>query len=1058
MSRPDPGTSVGAIGWMAGNSVAANLIMLIVLIGGLFTLGRIRQEVFPDLSPDIVVVSVPYPGASPEEVETGIVLVVEEAVQSLDGIKEITSTASEGIGVVMIELLEGEDLQKLSDDVKGEIDRITTFPQEAERHSVVQASTPRNVITLVVHGNAEERQLHNIVEGMRDELLQHESIAQVEPGGVRPTEIKIEVSQDNLRRHGISLADVASRIRLASLELPGGGVKTRGGEILVRVSERRDWGAEFARLPILSTPGGASVLLGELATITDGYSDTDLRSLYNGEPAMTLDVSRVGDQTPIEVATAVRQEVERIEATLPEGISISVLNDQSEIFTQRIDLLLRNMGFGLILILIILGLFLETRLAFWVMMGIPISFMGALISMHIMGASINMVTLFAFIIGLGIVVDDAIVIGENIYSRRQGGMKPLKAAIEGARELAVPITFSILTNIVAFMPLFFISGMMGRVFGMIPVVVISAFVVSLFESLFILPAHLAHQKEKIRYGWALRLHEFQQAFGNGLSSWTDRYFAPALKRVLRWRYAAISTGVALLVLSVSYVASGRMGFSLFPEVESDFALATVELSYGSSIEATEAVTERLTRAAESVIAESGHPELMTGILVDLGKEGGHTAVVRVTLADPEIRDDIMSTAEFVERWRRTTGEIAGLKDLTFAFDHGGPGSGKALTIELSHRSTEVLEAASRDVALALQSFPIVSAINDGFQKGKVQLDITLRPEARSLGLTSSGVAQQVRNAFYGAEALRQQRGRNEVRVMVRLPEAERISETHIDDLLLMTPAGRYVPLGDVVDTHRGRAFTTINRRDGRRIVNVTGDVTPRSKANEVIGALIENELPAIQDRYPGLIVSFEGSTADQRESIASLLQGFLFAMLGVFLLLAIPFRSYLQPLIVMAAIPFGIIGAILGHLIMGYSMSVISLFGIVALSGVVVNGSLILIDHANRLRAQGIPVEEAVLQSAMSRFRPILLTTLTTFFGLAPMILETAMQARFLIPMAISLGFGILFATVITLLLVPALYLILEDAGRIAFEAGNGIARLRGRPVKERTSGTVSES
>lgn len=1022
----------GPIAYLAGHSVAANLIMLICLVGGFLSLRTIKQEVFPDITIDAVIVSVSYPGASPEEVESGILLAIEEAVRGLDGVDEVTSVANEGSGTVTIELLRGASDQVVAQDVQSEVDRITTFPDDIEEPRVRVASHRHDVLDLVIYGDASDAVLHQIGEQVRDQLLQDPGITQVDLSGLPPLEISIEVSQENLRRYGLTLEDVATRLANASVDIPGGGLKTGTGEILVRVKERRDYGREFAAIPIITTKDGSQVLLGQIATVRDGFEDTDRFTRYNGQPAVTVDVYRVGDQSPLDVSEAVRRHMDDFKSMLPPGLKIEIRRDRSEVYGERVELLLTNAGLGLILVLILLGLFLEARLAFWVMMGIPISFLGSFLFLPAMDVSVNMMSLFGYIIALGIVVDDAIVVGENVYRYRQGGMPVLAAAIHGAREVAMPVTFSILTNIVTFIPIYFIPGTTGRIFKMIPLVVCTVFMISLGESLFVLPSHLGHQRRKPdRRGLSAWMHSKQQAFSHAFSLWVKNRFGPFLAFSLRHRYLTVVISAAILTTTISYALSGRMGFQLFPVVESDFSQADLVMPYGTPVKKTEAVVDRLLKGAEQVLRESGHPELVESTLTDIGRDGGHTGRVRVELAEPDIRENIMSTEEFTQRLRRAVGEIPGVEYLRFASDVGGPGGrGRPLTVELSHRDVDVLARASAELAETISTYPLAKDVDDGFQPGKEQLDFVLKSEGKSLGLTARDIARQVRNAFYGAQVLRQQRGRNEIKVMVRLPEVERSTEQTIDDLLIRTPAGTNVPLREVATIKRARAYTTIDRRNGRRVVQVSADVTPRSKANEVIDDLKKNDLERLVQKYRGLSYSFEGHQADISESMGSLKVTFVLALLAIYALLAIPFRSYTQPLIVMVSIPFGIVGAIIGHLIMGYDLCIPSMFGIVALSGVVVNDSLVMVDFANRRQREGMSRQDAVQSAAIVRFRPILLTTLTTFGGLSPMIFETSRQARFLIPMALSLGFGILFATFITLVIVPSLYLAIEDLKR----------------------------
>jgi multidrug efflux pump subunit AcrB len=797
----------------------------------------------------------------------------------------------------------------------------------------------------------------------------------------------------------------------------------------VRVKERRDFAHEFATIPIITPPDGTQVRLEDIANISEGFEDTDRFATFNGQPAVMIRVSRVGDQTPISVSDAVLRKMAEIRHILPAGLSIQPRNDRSKVYRQRLDLMLRNGYIGLGLVFILLAIFLEARLAFWVSIGIPISFLGSLLILPTMGVSINMVSMFAFIVTLGIVVDDAIIVGENVYFQRQQGLNWFQAAVKGAHRMAMPVTFAIITNMVAFMPLFFVPGFMGKVFKHIPIVVICVFAVSLVESLFILPAHLGHQKEDGNEGGILsRLADLQRQFSRFFIRMVNTGYGPVLKWVLRWRYVTVSIGIAVLLVTIGYVKSGKMGFVLFPRVESDYAKVTAQTPFGTATEKTTAIQKRLVTAVQEIIEQNGGDQLSEGIYAFTD---GNRVQVYANLTPPEERP--ISTAKLTKLWRRQVGKnLPGLETIKFESDAGGPGHGASIAVELSHRNIPVLERASNELAGALSQYPNVIDIDSGFSPGKQQIDFKIKPEGRSLGLESSDVARQIRHAYYGAEVLRQQRGRNEVKVIVRRPKSERISEYDLEEMTLRTPAGKDVALREVASLTRGRAYTSITRRDGRRVVTVSADARPRKKSGQVITEIKADILPALQQKYPGLTFSFEGRQADRRESMQALKKGMLMALLIIYAILAIPFNSFLQPMIIMCSIPFGIVGAIIGHLLMGYSLSVISMFGVVALSGVVVNDSLVLIEFANRRHLSGIPAAVAIHQAALHRFRPILLTTLTTFGGLSPIIFETSRQARFLIPMAISLGYGILFATLITLILVPSLYLILDDIKTMA--------------------------
>ncbi|MCG8553504.1 MAG: efflux RND transporter permease subunit [Desulfobacterales bacterium] len=1031
MSEPNPGPAGpaggsprGALAWMAGNTVAANLLMAVFLVGGLFMAFNIKQEVFPEFSLDSVSVSVAYPGASPEEVESGIILAVEEAVRDLEGIDEITSKALESRTSITIEALDGADVTRLWQEIKSEVDRIDTFPDEAEDPVVTITSRQREVVRLALHGNAPETTMRDLADDIRDRLLSDPAITQVSLEGVREREILVEISINTLRRYGMTLSDVADAVSTASVELGGGAIKSGGGDILLRIKSRKDYARQYEKLPILTREDGSQLMLSDIAKVSEGFEDSDEWASFNGKRAVTIAVYRVGKQTPTQVSDATKNMLKIINADLPGGIHLSIVRDMSKIFTQRADLLLRNAYMGLGLVFLCLALFLEIRLAFWVSLGIPISFLGSFIFLSATDFTINMVSMFAFIVTLGIVVDDAVVVGENIYHCRRQGMKFLDAAVQGAKSIAVPVFFSVITNMVTFMPIMYIPGIMGKIFKTMPLVVVSVFAVSLIESLFILPAHLSHQSRPLFFPLNI-LEAWQARFSEKFEMFIKFVYGRILSVMLSWRYAVFALGVALWLITFGYVKSGKMGMVLFPKVESDYAFCEIYLPYGTPESKVRQMETRLVASAQKTVDENGKQALSTGIFSQVSE---NNIRVRIYLTAPEVRP--VSTSDVTRIWREKTGRVAGVETISFESNRGGPGSGKALTIALSHRDADTLNRAGEDLARQLGEYPIVSDIDDGSAQGKRQFDITLTPAGHRMGLTPESIARKIRSAYQGIEAVKNQRGRNEVTVRVRIADNERISETAFENYVLNTPNGE-IMLRDAVKTIKGRAYTEISRSNGRREIEVSANVTPQSQSENIIRDMKQEILPSLVKHYPGLSYEFKGKQADIKESVGALVKGLALALFCVFALLAIPFKSYFQPLIIMLCIPFGIIGAVAGHIIMGYSLSVMSLFGVVAMAGVVVNDSLVLIDFANRLVRGGTPVVDAVRAAGIQRFRPILLTTLTTCGGLAPIITETSRQAKFLIPMAISLGFGILFATLITLGLVPCLYLILEDLKKI---------------------------
>ncbi len=1036
-----------AVKWMAKNHVTANLLMLALIIGGIIMGPSIKQEIFPEVSLDRVSVTVDYPGAGPEEVEDGILLKIEESLTAVDGIKQLKATADEGSGTVTAEVYADADVDLVLQDIKSEVDRIRTFPEDAEKPIISKLSNRREVISVVIYGDTSERVLREQAELIRDELLELPEITQVDLSGVRDFEITIEIPEETLRRYNLTLDQVAARIRAASLDLPGGTVKTRGGEILLRTKERRYWGPGYADITILSSADGARVRLGELANVVDGFADSETYGRFDGKPAAMIKVFRIGEQKPTEISEQTIAYVAAKQRQLPESLQLAIWNDTTEIFNSRMSLLQKNAMIGLTLVLIILGLFLEIRLAAWVMLGIPISFFGTLFVMPWLGVSINMISLFAFILALGILVDDAIVVGENIYEHRQKGKAYAKAAIDGALEVAIPVTFSILTTVAAFLPLIFVSGMMGKFIRVIPIIVITLLLMSLIESLLVLPAHLSSGKRRSKNGGLLeRIDRVRLWFGGTLQRFIDGPYLRLLKMNLNYRYVSLAIGIAMLMLTVGVVKGGIVKFRFMPEVDGDKITAAIQMERGVPIEETGRITELVMQKGLETVAEfDAERPADKGILRNIymvvggnipggGPVGGrtvsatHLSNIAMFLVESEERN--IPTTEISARWREKVGEIPGVDSLTFRSNLMRMGAN--VDVQLAHQDFAVLELVADRIRALLAEYPGVSDIEDSYARGKQEIKLKLKPAARTLGITESDLGRQVRAAFYGAEALRLQRGRNEIKVMVRYPEAERRVLWNFENMRIRTPGGQGIPLAQAAEVIESRGFSQINRTDRKRVINVSAMVDAHTaNAQEIINDLKQNLLPQLINDYPGLSWDMEGEEKERSDSLGSMLSGFKLALVAIFILLAIPFRSYTQPLLIMVAIPFGMIGAVIGHIIMGFDLSLLSMFGLVALSGVVVNDSLLLIDQSNRNRRDGMPLYEAIVAAGTRRFRPIILTSLTTFFGLIPMILETSVQAQFLIPMALSLGFGILFATGIILLLIPALYLILEDVRRL---------------------------
>lgn len=1032
------------IEWFAGHPVAANLLMVMIIAAGLMSIPAIKKEIFPGMPADVVAVTVPYPGATPEEVEEAICARIEEAVEDIEGIKEIRSTARENVGTVSIEVERGFDKRKILDEIKGRVDAISTFPDEAERPIVREVSLRRQVVNISIAGHTDEATLKRLGERVRDELTDLPAITQVALFGTRPYEIAIEISEHTLRRHGLTFRDVVDAVRRSSLDVPGGVIKTPGGEILLRAKGQAYREKDFANIVLLSNPDGTALKIGDVAEVSDGFADVDMSISFNGKPAVIVQVYRVGDQSVLDVSEQVENYVARTREHLPEGIEITSWRDRSLYFRSRLELLLRNGLQGLALVMIILALFLKPRVAFWVGVGIAVSFLGTLSLLPVFGVSLNMITLFAFVLVLGIVVDDAIVIGENIHTEQEKSGEGLPAAIRGARGMATPVIFAVLTTVAAFVPMLNVPGRIGRIWAMIPAIVIPTLVFSLIESLLVLPHHLSHYRPRPAGRqppqWVQYWETFHDWFAGGLRRFIQNVYRPFLEIALRWRYLSVAIFVALLILLFGFVRSGRVKFVFFPSIEADFIVASLTMPLGTPYEQTAAAVQRIERAAldlNDAFAKSGS-NVVRHVAASVGTQpfrragggkGSHVGEVNLELAPSEGR--AASSKQIANRWRELVGTIPDAVELQFISSLARVGD--PINVQLVHRDAEKLRQAAAELRERLAEYAGVFDITDSFRGGKQEIKLTLKSTAEPLGVTRRELGFQVRQAFYGAEAQRIQRGRDEVKVMVRYPPAERRSLAALEDMRIRTRfGGGGVPIRVVAHAEYGRGFAAIQRVDRKRAINVTADIdTSRTTAGKVLDDLRDNVLPHLVEKYPGLGYTFEGQSRERRESLLALARYSLLALLIIFALMAIPFRSYVQPLIVMSAIPFGVIGAVLGHFIMGLPVTILSLMGIVALMGVVVNDSLVMVDYINRQRAAGLPLASAVRESGVARFRPILLTSLTTFAGLTPLLLEKSVQAQFLIPMAVSLAFGVIFATTVTLILVPSLYIILEDIRRL---------------------------
>ena len=1028
------------------NSVAANLLMLVIIVVGGMSAYNLRRETFPQISFDIIQVRTIFPGATPEEIEESVVVKIEEAIQSVEGIQDLFSQARESSGVVLARLKPGTNNRRALEDIQSQVEKIDTFPEDAEPPQYEELSERRKVINIAIYGEQPERTLKEVATRVRDDLLASEFISQIRLVGTRDYEISIEVSEESLRRHGLTFEEIRRVVQRSSLNLPGGSIRTPTQDIVVRTAGQRYTGLEFALLPLLTRDDGTVVTLDEVARVSDGFVDAWRIGRFNGTPSVLVSVYRTSEEDALIISDAVRAYVAEQAPRLPEGLSMSVWADDSAVTKSRLELLGRNGLQGLFLVLLSLWLFMNLRLAFWVAVGLVVALLGGLWILILYGGTLNMITMFAFIMALGMLVDDAIVVGENIYSHWRRGKPPVQAAIDGAAEVAMPVIGAVSTTVAAFVPLFIMEGILGKFVAIMPVAVVAVLLGSLLECMLILPPHLAHAlpeggHRRHRRGVRRLAQRVRGGIDGALDWFIESVYMPALRRAMAWRLVVAASALSVLMLMLGLLLGGHLSFELFPDRDTDTIMARVTLPQGTPLAQTAATTARLEAAARRLddhfrAAEPGHGgvvrQIMTvvGINTDFEPEvGSHIGEVTVELLAAEQRG-IPSTV-MADKWRDLAGDVPDALELIFMSEDIFP-VGKPIEVRLMGDNFADMRDAAARLQAELAAYPGVLDISNDFRPGKMEVQLALKPAGRVLGITLADLAGQVNQGFFGAEALRLQRGRDDVKVVVRYPEAERRSLGDLDSIRIRTPDGSEVPFHEVATATLRRGFSVIKRSDRQRALSIMADVdTTKANAEKILADLQANVLPRLLADYENMRYSFEGQHKETERSVGSLFRGFIIAMLLVYTILAVIFRSYAQPLVVMSVIPFGLIGAVIGHLIMGHVLSLISLFGLVALSGVLVNDSLVLVDFINRGRAQGTPLFEAVLAGGRQRFRAIVLTSVTTVAGLSPILFEKSVQAQFLIPMAISMSFGLLGATALVLVLVPALYLLLYDVQNI---------------------------
>ncbi len=1017
----------GWMAWFARNPVAANLLMVILLLVGGSTALNMRTEGFPAEAPRNVTVSVDFEGGSPEDVEEGAAIKVEDALNGIAGIKKMTSTVTADNATIVLQGEDGYPVGTLKDDVKIRVDAISTFPAQVESTIITEEQEERHVIYVQLYGDTDHGTLKETGRRVRERLLDLKNVNKVTTSGAKVFEINIEIQEEKLRAYGLSFDEVADAINGYSINLSAGALKTVGGTITLQSRQQRYHGSEFQDIVVRNSAQGGVVRVKDIAVVNDGYTEQAVLSRFQGKPSINLDVQLIGRASITEASSNVQDAVERMrfENWFPETIEMSTWYDEADIIRDRLGLLSKNALVGMGLVLVMLALFLNAKVAFWVAIGIPISFAGTLIVMgpNFLDYSLNDLTTFAFIIVLGIVVDDAIVIGENIFTHKKRYGGGVETAIRGAKEVATPATFGVLTTVAAFYPLTTMTGDFGGPFRIIAVVTIVCLLFSLVESKLILPAHLAHldlgdgkPKNRLSKLWA----RLQGGIEAALQSFIKTYYKPVIEAVVRYRYQSLGVFIAILILAAGLVSSGTVRTVFFADWESDIIYADLTMDSGVPAEKTHKVARNLERAlhvTNQAIKQKYSMDVDPVVYSYLSSQEDEAAVITVQLMPGTQRT--FSGSEFLNLWREEAGVQNDVKQLDF---YAGWGGDDDFLIEMSSEDNIALRQAMLTLRDRVKDYTGVHDIKTNLDNDTLELSIDLKPEAEALGLTYRDVINQLRNAVFGFEAQRVQRGNEEVRVKVRYPKAERNDISDLEKVRIRTANGGSVPLSVVADLSRHKKQTQIDRIDGDRVLTLTARINKDLiSPSEIVSDLKETVFLDIASRYPGVRLNLGGETEAEQEATGKLAAGFILGLLMIYTLLAVPLRSYTEPFVIMLAIPFGIIGAIIGHMIIGIPVSLLSFFGVLALSGVVVNDSLVLVSRYNQIRAEGLGYEEAVVQAGMSRFRAILLTSITTFVGLFPLILEKSEQAQLLIPMAVSLAFGILFATFITLLIIPVL-------------------------------------
>jgi len=1034
------------IRWFTKNGIAANFLMVGILLAGLYTaFFKIPLEVTPALSWNLVMMDMRYRGGNPKDIEKAILIPVEAALESVQGIEQLNADASNGRARFYLRAKDGVDLRGLMDDVKAQVDTITTFPRETEppRIFIPESANSREVLTVAVYGNLSDHDLLKAARQVRDDLLEIPGISRTSIQADRPREISIEADESLLRSYNLTFQQIADAVRRSSVDMPAGSIRTESGRMTVRTRGQAYSEEDFSMIPIRSA-NGADVLIGEVATVIDGFEGGTKYVEFNEKPALYVEVMRVGQESAIDISDKVHEYVNNAHQRFPDGVELTIWKDESQSIRGRLDTLVSSLFQGSILVIIILGIFLRPQVAFWVVLGIPVSFAGGVLLMPFFGVTANIMSLFGYILVLGVVVDDAIITGENVYTRLKTGMDPTEASILGTKEVAVPVTFGIITTIVAFLPLLYFDGVWGDFAKQIPPVVGTVLVFSLLESKLILPAHLKHIKIKPSNNLFSR---FQTRIANGLERFVENVYQPSLGFAVSHRWSVLAVFMTMGLIMAGYCVGGRMGFQSFPTVDTTRLTAIFALPGDTPLEVTDRYIRRIVGAVDQLKEEfvdpgTGEPLVRNISLVSGAKYPGRgysqsQGFVQLEVVPPEGRSEPgPRNSVIASRWAEIIGPIPEARQFRVysesTLKQGGEYNEEFLNLELRGPSSEEKALVAEQIRDLLRGYEGISTAWADINLRAEELVVSLKPRAVELGLSQQLLSRQIRQAFYGEQAQRVLHDVDDIRVMVRLPEDKRESLYTFERIKIRTPRGAEIPLTTVADIEFTTAPTFVERNDRAEVIRIGAQ--PIDETVDIVGISkeITPKLQELCDEVEGISFQWMGYVAEAEESKRRTILGSLALIFILFALLAIPFKSMVQPFFVLTALPFGVIGALLGHLVMGLTPSYLSIFGMLALAGVVVNDSLVMVDYINQRTREGMSLLNACLEAGGKRFRPIILTSATTFVGLLPLMLETSLQAQFLIPMAVSLGFGVVFATTITLYLIPCSLLVSQDIDAVA--------------------------